>query len=73
MKIRKARNRLRVLRAECGVSQLDLAIAIGMSRDRYWRYENGYDTPSPAEQARLAKALKVAVADLGFQPEAMAS
>lgn len=60
------RNRLKVLRAECEISQLDLAIKVGLSRDRYWRIENGYDQPAADELRKLAKALRVSEADLGF-------
>ena len=60
------RNRLKVLRAECEISQLDLALKVGLSRDRYWRIENGYDDPSESELRKLAKALRVEEAALGF-------
>jgi transcriptional regulator with XRE-family HTH domain len=63
---RKLKNRLRVLRAERGVTQLDLAPRAGLSPSRYWRIEHGYDQPTAAERARLAKALRVSVGDLGF-------
>ena len=59
-------NRLRVLRAEYKISQLDLALKVGLSRDRYWRIENGYDDPSDSELRKLAKALRVEEAALGF-------
>ena len=60
------RNRLKVLRAECEISQLDLALKVGLSRDRYWRIENGYDDPRHEELRKLAKALRVEEAALGF-------
>ena len=60
-------NRLKVLRAECSITQMDLAIKIGLSRDRYWRIENGYEKPSDAEVRKLAKALRVTEVDLGFE------
>jgi transcriptional regulator with XRE-family HTH domain len=66
MKVGKQRNRLKVLRAERAVTQMDLALAAGLSRDRYWRIENGYDYPTDRERARLAKALRVTPADLGI-------
>lgn len=62
--IRKFRNRLRVLRAEREITQMDLALKAGFSRDRYWRIENGYETPTDRERARLARALGVQVDDL---------
>lgn len=72
MKHRKQRNRLRVLRAECDVSQMDLAIKVGISQSRYWRIESGYESPTDTERARLAKALRVTVDDLGFNAQAEA-
>lgn len=60
------RNRLKVLRAECEISQMDLALTVGLSRDRYWRIENGYDDPSESERRKLATALRVEEAALGF-------
>ena len=45
---------------------MDLALKIRMSRDRYWRIENGYDDPSSDELRKLAKALRVDVEGLGF-------
>lgn len=73
--IRKTRNRLKVLRAERAITQMDLALKAGLSRDRYWRIENGYEHPTDAEQARLSKALKADLSDLGFSgsSEAVAS
>lgn len=62
----KSRNRLKVLRAEHEISQMDLALKVGLSRDRYWRIENGYDDPSESELRKLAKALHVEYTDLGF-------
>lgn len=51
----KVSNRLKVLRAEKGTSQLDTAIAIRIGRDRYWRIENGYQEPTDQERASLAR------------------
>lgn len=59
-------NRLKVLRAENRVTQMDLAAKLGMGRDRYWRIENGYEKPTAEEVARLAKALRVDTTDLGL-------
>jgi transcriptional regulator with XRE-family HTH domain len=68
MKVRKYGNRLRVLRAEVDVTQMDLAIKAGISLSRYWRIESGYEQPTDAERARLAKALRVERSALGFDP-----
>lgn len=75
MKVRKNGNRLRVLRAEKGVTQIDLALKAGIALSRYWRIENGYEQPTDSERARLAKALRVqGEAALGFgMPTAKAS
>lgn len=67
--IRKTKNRLRVLRADCEISQMDLAIKAGLSRDRYWRIENGYDKPTLGELGKLARALKVEPDALGLQAQ----
>ena len=66
MKVRKQANRLRVARAERGVTQIDLALKAGLSLSRYWRIENGYEQPTDTERAKLAKALRVDEAALGF-------
>lgn len=63
---RKQRNRLRVLRAERDITQMDLALKAKIQKDRYWRIENSYEKPSADEIARLAKALKAEPAELGF-------
>jgi transcriptional regulator with XRE-family HTH domain len=75
MKVRKLRNRLRVLRAERQVTQVDLALMVRMPLSRYWRYEKGYEIPTEREQARLARALEVDIPALGFpvDEEAIAS
>ena len=67
----KYRNRLRVLRAEKGLSQLDTALKANIKHYRYWRIENGYEVPSDLERARLAKVLGVAI--VALEPEAVAS
>lgn len=50
-------NTLRVRRAEQRLSQMALAARVGMSRDRFWRIENGFAEPTAAEQAALAEAV----------------
>jgi transcriptional regulator with XRE-family HTH domain len=74
MKVRKQANRLRVLRAEREVTQMDLALKAGLSQSRYWRIENGYEQPTTTERAKLAKALRVEdVEELGFAVQVKAS
>ncbi|HMG19495.1 MAG TPA: helix-turn-helix domain-containing protein [Gemmatimonadales bacterium] len=63
-------NRLRPLRAERRTSQLDLSIASSISASRYWKIENSYVEPTPAERKALARVLKVQESD-AF-PEAVA-
>ncbi len=48
-------NTLRVRRAERRINQFDVAAALGVSRDRYWRIENGYAVPTAAERTTLAE------------------
>lgn len=51
-------NRLRVQRADRRITQLDTALKAGISANRYWRIENGYDEPTEAERKKLARILK---------------
>jgi transcriptional regulator with XRE-family HTH domain len=69
---KRDRNRLRVLRAEKRLTQLDAAGRAKMGVTRYWKIENGYIDPLPEEREKLAKALRVDVAE-AFPPEAVAS
>lgn len=73
MRTRKKANRLKVLRAERDVTQMDLAIEAGLSASRYWQIENGYTRATSKELARLARALRVAVEDLGLNTPAPSS
>jgi transcriptional regulator with XRE-family HTH domain len=56
--------RLRVLRAERGLTQLAVARRLGVSQSKYWQIENGYTTPTDKEAERLARILKVSEAEL---------
>jgi transcriptional regulator with XRE-family HTH domain len=60
------RNRLKVLRAERDLSQMDLAVKVGMGRDRYMRIERGFTEPTATERRAFAKVLRVRDEDLGF-------
>jgi len=55
-------NRLRVLRAERRVSQLELSKRAGVHPSRYWRLENEILDPTPDEQGAIARALGVDIA-----------
>lgn len=57
-------NRLRVLRAERRITQMDLSVKARVSMFRYWRIENGYIQPTDEELKALARALKVTAADI---------
>lgn len=48
-------NRLRVLRAELGLSQMEVAFRLGCGHNRYWRIENGYYEPTGDELAVLCQ------------------
>jgi transcriptional regulator with XRE-family HTH domain len=68
----KVNTRLRVLRAERGLSQMETAAKAGLAVNRYWRIENGYSEPTDDERKALAKkAFELNVADVF--PEAVAS
>lgn len=60
----KNTNRLKVLRAGRGLSQLDTSIKSGIKEYRYWRIENGYEVPTPDERATLAKLFDVAESEV---------
>ena len=57
-------NRLRVLRAERAITQMDLARKIGLAVSNYWRIEKGYRHPSQAQRQALARALRVSQAEI---------
>jgi transcriptional regulator with XRE-family HTH domain len=57
-------NRLRVIRAERAVSQLDTALEADVNPTRFWKLENGYAEPSEHEREAIANAL-------GTSPEAI--
>lgn len=66
MAVKKDANRLRMLRAEHQISQLEAARQMGTHQLRWWRIEHGYADPTPEECKLIAKILKVKVADLGL-------
>ena len=57
------RNRLRVLRAERRITQIDVALKANLKFYKYWRIENGYDIPTVREQKRIARVLRVTAQD----------
>lgn len=66
-------NRLRVLRAERRISQMDLSALAGIKENRYWRIENGYVDPTDTEQALLAEALQTTPSELFPAPSTEAA
>jgi len=67
----KYSNRLRVVRAEKRISQIDAAAKARVSINRWWRIENGYNDATPEERQRIAQALGVDV-EIAFPSEAVA-
>lgn len=59
----KHSNRLRVLRAEKRLTQLDTAARAKVGITRYWKIENGYTEPTQAERVALARSLRVSEAE----------
>ncbi len=53
------RKTLRIARAERDLSQRDVASAMGISLNRYWRIENDETLPSLPELRQLAKILVI--------------
>lgn len=65
-------NRLRVLRADRRLSQMDTAADAGISITRYWKIENGYVEPTKDERDALVKVFQVSVNDIFPSDEAKA-
>ena len=57
-------NRLRVLRAEFDLSQMEVAAYLGCGHNRFWRIENGFQEPSDEERKKLAKLFKRPISDV---------
>ncbi len=66
-------NRLRVVRAEKRKSQLDTALAVGISQSTLSLIENGYVEPSDDLRRDLAKALDVTISELFPVPDEAAA
>lgn len=65
--MKKGRSRLRVLRAEQEVTQMQVARKAGLSAARYWQIENGEGSePSPGERNAVAAALGVKVSEIAW-------
>ncbi len=59
-------NRLKIIRFEKNITQLELAILSGLSQTKLSFLENGCILPKAAEVKRIADALNVGEEDLGF-------
>lgn len=59
--------RLRVLRAERGLTQMAVARRLGISQAKYWQIENGYTSATSKELERLARILNADEAELGIE------
>jgi putative transcriptional regulator len=62
--IRKTRNRLKVLRAERGWVQYDLAEKLGVNINRYWQIENERTDPTEDELKKLVRIFGVPAEDI---------
>ena len=54
-------NRLRVLRAERRLSQLDTALSAGIGATRSWKIENDYVQPTDVEREALVRVFGVSL------------
>lgn len=61
--------RLRVLRAERGLSQREVIVRSKVPASRYWEIECGYREPTTEDLAAIAKALKCEPTDIVPEPE----
>jgi transcriptional regulator with XRE-family HTH domain len=61
--IRKTRNRLKVLRAERGLVQYDVAERLGVNINRYWQIENDRTDPTADELKKLIRIFGVTSAE----------
>lgn len=62
--IRKSLNRLKVLRAEHGLVQYDMAEKLGININRYWQIENDRTDPTPDELKKLTKIFGCTATDI---------
>lgn len=54
-------DRLKKLRQAKGISQIEMAEALGFGSKEIWRYENGDSTPSIDKVAEIAQFLNVSI------------
>ena len=72
--MKHARRRLKVLRAEKDLTQIQVAEQAGFSQSRYSLIENGAVLPREAEKAAIASVLGVQVGHIAWpDPERVAS
>lgn len=65
--LRKKATRLKVLRADADLTQIDVARRAGMNVTRYWQIEKGYGNPATKpEREAVAAALSVKVSEIAW-------
>jgi transcriptional regulator with XRE-family HTH domain len=69
----RAGNRLRLLRAEHRLTQIELARRLKVSQTTYWQLENGYRPASTRERDALARIFGVDASELGLELQRAAS
>lgn len=57
-------NRLKVLRAERGATQLTVARALGIGQSTYFCIEKGYVEATPEQRQKIARVFGVAESDI---------
>jgi len=62
-------NRLRVLRAERRLSQVDTALSAGIGPTRYWKIENDYTKPTDVEREALTRVFGVSTDEIFPSPD----
>lgn len=70
--MKRETNRLRVVRAEQRITQVALAHKSRVAASRISLIENGWIMPTSTERERLARALKVDIAEVFPTPDAEA-
>jgi transcriptional regulator with XRE-family HTH domain len=64
---RDSRKRLRLLRTDRELTQIEVAHLAGIPKARYWYIESGYGTPTKDEADAIARVLRTTVRYIGFR------
>src|SRR5712692_7192595 len=59
---------MRARRTQLGLSQVELAAAVGVDRRQIRRYESGEQQPTLAVAVAIARALEISVSELAGEP-----